>query len=42
MKPLGRVLTSSRPWAEQPHAGEAPVAPIASANAVGQSAAAVR
>lgn len=35
--PLGRMLTSSRPWAEQPYAGEAPVAPIPSAHTVGQS-----
>ena len=35
--PLGRVLTSSRAWAEQPYAGEAPVMPIASANPVGKS-----
>ena len=38
--PIGRVLTSSGPWAQQPRAGEAPVAPIARANAVGQSTAA--
>jgi hypothetical protein len=40
--PLGRVLTSSRPWAEQPYAGEAPVAPIAAVSAVEESAAAAR
>jgi hypothetical protein len=40
--PLGRALTSSRPWAEQPRAGEAPVGPIASASVVEQSAAAAR
>ena len=38
--PLGRVLTSSRPWAQPPHAGEAPVGPIAAESAVGESAAA--
>ena len=40
--PLGRVLTSSRPWAQQPHAGEAPVGPIAAESAVEESAAAAR
>jgi len=36
--PLGRLLTSSRPWAQQPHAGEAQVSPIATESAVGESA----
>ncbi len=40
--PLGRVLTSSRPWAQQPYAAEAPVAPIAAASTVEESAVAVQ